>query len=240
MNTKPRMEKQVTIEIWSDVVCPFCLLAKKKMERAIAAIHATDKVEVIWHSFQLDPSFPVNKSLPSIEYLSESKGLTIEQVTEMCNSLSSQATPYGIDFNFDKALTFNTSNVHRLIQWAKTFQLSNQLKETLMQAHFAEGIDLSKEKNIYGIAEKAGLPVDKTKEILQSDAYAKDVTADIERAKDLGIRGVPYFLINKKEVIKGAQHETVFENAISAALKESAAPASDATQGYCTPDEGCT
>ena len=167
--TKTMNTEKVTVEIWSDVVCPFCLLGKKKIEQAIAKLNATNNVEIIWRSFQLDPTFPKNTSSPSMQYLSERKGYPVNQIKGMCQQLSLQGKKYGINFNFDASLTINTFDAHRLIHWAKSFGKANQLKEALMVAHFSEGMDLSKETQLFSIIEKVGLDTDEAKTILQSD-----------------------------------------------------------------------
>jgi predicted DsbA family dithiol-disulfide isomerase len=239
-NSKKEMkEEKIKIEIWSDVVCPFCFLGKKKMEQAIAKLNAEDKVEIIWRSFQLDPDFQKKVSLPSIQYLSERKGYPVDQIKGMCTQLSAQGKSYAIDFQLEKALTFNTLDVHRLIHWAQPLGLSNELKEALMIAYFSEGLDLSKEANLYPIIKKVGLNLEDAKAVLQSDAYSKNVAEDIQRAQKIGVRGVPFFLINEKEAISGAQSDQIFENMIAAALKN-LKPATVTTQeGVCLPNKKC-
>jgi predicted DsbA family dithiol-disulfide isomerase len=157
----------------------------------------------------------------------------------MCAQLSTQGKSYAIDFQFDKSLTFNTLDVHRLIQWAQSLGLSDELKEAFMIAYFSEGIDLSKEANLYTIIEKVGLNVDEAKTILQSDAYSKEVAEDINRSKTLGVRGVPFFLINEKESISGAQNDQVFENMIAAALKNLKPATVTTEEGVCLPNKEC-
>ncbi|MCP4440778.1 MAG: DsbA family oxidoreductase [Aureispira sp.] len=239
-NAKKEMkEEKVKIEIWSDVVCPFCFLGKKKVEQAISKLNAKDKVEVIWRSFQLDPDFSQKESLPSIQYLSERKRYPIEQIESMCIQLGTQGKSYGIDFDFDKSLTFNTLDVHRLIHWAQSFGLSSELKEAFMVAHFSEGLDLSKEANLYTVIKKVGLNLDDAKDILQSDTYSKSVEEDINKSKSLGIRGVPFFLINGKTTISGAQADQTFENVIAAALKDLKPEPVTTSKGVCVPNEDC-
>lgn len=212
--------EKVKIDVWSDVVCPFCFIGKQKMEQAIAKLGAQDQVEIIWHNFQLDPDFPKNTSMSSTAYLSERKGYPEAQVRAMSAQLAQQGKAYGIDFQFDKALSFNTWDAHRLIQWAKTAHKSHELKGALMKAYFSEGIDLSKQENLLGVVEKVGLDAKKAKSILETDAYSNEVKQDIYRSRELGIRGVPYFWINEQDEIYGAQSDQVFENVIGAALKK--------------------
>ncbi len=230
---------KVNIEIWSDVVCPFCYVGKKKLEQAIQQLKAEDKVEVIWHSFQLDPDFPKGESIPSTPYLSERKGYPIEQVKAMSEHLRIQGKSYGIDFNFNQALTFNTMDAHRLIQWAKTVGKSDALKEALMKAYFTDGMDLSKKGNLIAVCKSLGLDSDKAKKIMESDAFEEEVQQDLYQSRQLTIRGVPYFLINESLTISGAQSDEIFESVISSALKEVKAESNDSSEGVCLPDGDC-
>lgn len=237
-NLMSKSEK-VKVEIWSDIVCPFCLIGKKKIEKAIYNLNAQDKTEIIWHSFQLDPDFPLNTAIPSIENLSEKKGYSISQINQMCEQLTFAGKEYGIDFQFNKALTFNTWDVHRLIQWSKSLKKSNKLKEAFMTAYFSEGIDLSDNENILNVVEKVELDVGKANQILESNSYAQEVKNDIIQSQQLGIRGVPYFLINEKESISGAQSDEAFESIISAALNNLKLNNKDAQDGICLPNGEC-
>jgi len=230
---------KITIDVWSDVVCPFCYLGKKKMEQAIARTGATGRVEVIWHSFQLDPSFPKGNSLPSQQYLSERKGYPKAQLKAVSAQLASQGKGYGIDFQFDKALTFNTWDAHRLIQWAKSLNKGDELKGALMTAYFSTGADLSKQENLLAVVKQVGLDTVKAKQILESDAYSTEVKQDIAESRQLGIRGVPFFVVNRKRAISGAQSDDVFEQIIGAAAKQLAPVATDEAGGVCLPSGEC-
>ena len=231
--------EKVLIEIWSDVVCPFCYVGKKKLEQAIQRLNSEDKVGIIWHSFQLDPDFPKGESMPSTPYLSERKGYPKEQVIAMSENLTIQGKSYDIDFNFNEALTFNTLDAHRLIQWAKTENKSNALKEALMKAYFTDGIDLSKKENLISICKSLGLDTIKGQVVLDSNSYAEEVQNDIYQSRQLGIRGVPYFLINESLTISGAQSDEIFESVISSALKDRKAKNNDSREGVCLPDGDC-
>jgi predicted DsbA family dithiol-disulfide isomerase len=212
------IQENMKIEIWSDIVCPFCYLGKKKLERAIIKLNLKTYPEIVWHSFQLDPSFPRNTSIPSLQYLSEKKRIPIEQVHGMHKYLADQVNQYGIDFQFDKALTFNTFDAHRLWQWSKELNKSKELKEALFLAYFTEGRDLSRHENLLNVAVNSGLNRDEAEKILNSDSYEQELEEDKYQASQLGIRGVPYFLINEKADISGAQDDKVFEHVLSAAL----------------------
>lgn len=229
----------IKIEIWSDIVCPFCFVGKRKLEQAIKNQNAEDKVEIIWHSFQLDPDFPADNAYPSAQYLSERKGYPIDQVKDISNQLAENGKGYGIDFQFDKALIFNTFNAHRLIQWSKTENKSDALKEAMMVAYFTDGTNLTKEENLLAVAKSVGLSAEKAKSILASEEYSEEVRMDIYQAQQLSIRGVPYFLINEKTVISGAQADEVFENAIKAELSAAKPLIETLGEGVCLPNGAC-
>lgn len=230
---------KITIDIWSDIVCPFCYIGKKKIEQTITKLGAEDKVEIIWHSFQLDPDFSEDKAIPSISYLSERKGYPIDQVVGMCGQLTAQGKAYGIQFNFDSALTFNTLNAHRLIQWAKQMDKASELKEALMFAYFSEGVDLSEQENLLTVVKNTGLDANAAQEMLNGNDFFAEVVSDIDQVKSLGINGVPYFIINGSQPIYGAQSDAVFENALAAALKNLKPSEASTKEGVCLPSGEC-
>ena len=237
--TKNMPNETVKIEIWSDVVCPFCFVGKRKLEQAIKKQNAENKVEIIWHSFQLDPDFPKDKAYPSAQYLSERKGYSIEQVKAMSNQLAENGKQYNIDFQYDKALTFNTFNAHRLIQWAKSKGKADALKEAFMIAYFTDGINLAEEENLLATLKSVGLSTEKAKSILDSDQYNQEVRKDIYQVQQLNVRGVPYFLINEKTAISGAQPDEVFENALKAELSAVEPLIETLGDGVCLPNGEC-
>lgn len=206
--------KNIKIDIWSDIVCPFCFIGKKKLEQAISKLQLSEQVEIEWHSFQLDPDFPKGKAIPSAEYLAQRKNYPIEQINAIQHQLTANAKPYGIDFQFEKALSFNTIDVHRLWQWSKTLGKSTELKEALMQAYFTDGIDLSKVENVLQVVENCGLDKLEAESILKSHQFSNEVDEDIYHASQIGVRGVPFFVLNNQFAISGAQEDSVFENAL--------------------------
>jgi predicted DsbA family dithiol-disulfide isomerase len=206
--------KKISIGIWSDIVCPFCFIGKKKLEKAISKLNLSDQVEIEWHSFQLDPDFPKGESIPSSEYLAKRKNFPLEQINAIQQQLTASAKPYGIDFQFDKSLSLNTMDVHRLWQWSKTFGKSSELKEALMLAYFKAGIDLSKEENVLQVIENCGLDKLEAESIFKSNQFSNEVDEDIYHASQIGVRGVPFFVINNQFAISGAQEDSVFESAL--------------------------
>jgi len=212
---------KIKIEIWSDIVCPFCYLGKKKLNMVLEKIGALDKAEIIWHSYQLAPDFPRDRPMTSLEYLTVVRNYPAAHLEAMHEYLRDQGRLYGIDFRFDKALTFNTFDAHRLWRWSDKYKRSDETKEALFRAHFTEGIDLSQSENLLDVIQKAGLDRNEASVILGSDAYEQAVEMDRYQAMQLGIRGVPFFLVNDKMEISGAQDDRVFENVLLTALKTS-------------------
>ena len=211
------MEK-VKIEVWSDVVCPSCYIGMQQLKQAVSSLNAKGDVEIVLRSFQLDPDFPKNKSMSSLKHLAEMKGLGMDRVQEMCVRLVPVGKKVHIDFKFDEALIYNTQDAHRLIQWSKTFDKSIALEKALLHAYFCDGIDLSKQQNLLKIIEDVGLDCEKAKEIIEKEEFSEEINLDIERAKSLGVRGVPFFLINEKTAVSGYQEDGEFEKLLSSAL----------------------
>lgn len=209
----------IKVEIWSDLVCPFCLIGKKKIELAIRKLKAEKQVEIIWHSYQLDPDFPIGKPISSTDYLVQRKGISKGQLTGMYQQLKQTGSRYGIDFQFEKAISYNTLEAHQIWKWAKQFGKEDAWKEATMKSHFTKGQDLSSRKALLNLVSSIGLDAKSAEKILETKQYLAAVQDDFRMAEKLGINGVPYFYINKKEVISGAEDNAVFENALKKYLK---------------------
>lgn len=217
--TKKNMNK-VKIEIWSDMVCPFCFVGKRKLELAIQKLNVADAIEIIWHSYQLDPNFPKDSAVSATKTLIEKKGISERQLRGMYQNLEENGNKYGIDFQFDKCLTFNTIQAHQLWHWTKQYQKENEWKEAVMIAYFTNGTDLSKKENLLLLVSQIGLNRVEAEKVLTSDLFLDVIQEDIYQSRTLGISGVPYFLINEKYVISGAQDDSVFEKTLLKALEK--------------------
>jgi predicted DsbA family dithiol-disulfide isomerase len=202
-------------------------------------MNAQEQVDVVWHSFQLDPDFPMNFSMPVAQYLADKKGIPMDQIISMQDQLAHNGKAYGIDFKFDKPLSFNTLDVHRLIHWSKTVGKPNDLKEAFIVALYTGGVDLSKSENILKVVDNIGLDTAKAKEVLENNEFKIEVEQDIDQFKKMGVRGVPFFLINKERKISGAQDDTIFENTLSTALKNTTKENNSANEDFCLPDGDC-
>lgn len=210
----------IQIDIWSDMVCPFCYIGKKKLEKAIRELDASDRVKIHWHSFQLDPDMEAGKGVPATAHLLEKKGIAETQLNAIYDQLSRSGTPYGIEFRFENCISFNTRDAHRIWQWTKSLKKDSAWKESIMHAYFTEGKDLSSHESLLEIALQIGLDSAKTTAILSSDEYGSQVDEDRYLAQQLNITGVPFFIINRSAAISGAQDDRVFLQVLKKALEK--------------------
>ena len=198
------------IEIWSDVVCPFCYIGKRKFERALAEFEHADEVEVEWKSFLLSPGIKTDPSKNIHEYLAEHKNISVEEATGMNDHVAHMAAQVGLEYNFDTTIPANSINAHRFLHFTKKYGKQNEAEEKLFAAYFTEGKNIDAPETLIGIATSLGLDSNELINALGSDAYADDVMADIEDARQLGLQGVPFFVLNRKYGISGAQDNEVF------------------------------
>src|SRR5690349_7266418 len=193
------------VDIWSDIRCPFCYIGKRKFEKALERFPHSDKVEVVWHSFQLDPELKTQPGVHVYDYLARVKGITRDQAVRMHQHVKQSAREVGLEFNFDSAIVANSFNGHRLIQLAKSKGLGDAAEEQLFKAHFIEGKNIDDIATLKEIGTAVGLSPDELSELLASDQYSAEVREDEMKAHAIGIRGVPFFILNDKYAVSGAQ-----------------------------------
>lgn len=198
------------VDIWSDVRCPFCYIGKRKFENALEKFPHKNDVEVNWHSFELDPSLETNTGVSAIEHISEIKGISKVQAERMQEHVINVAKEVGLDFDFKKSVVANSFNAHRLIQFAKTKGLGNEIEEQLFKAHFTEGKNIDDKETLIQTGMAIGLDGNEIREMLASDAFAKEVKQDEMHAQSIGVRGVPFFVLNDKYAVSGAQSPDTF------------------------------
>jgi predicted DsbA family dithiol-disulfide isomerase len=208
------------IEIWSDVVCPFCYIGKRKLEKALEKFSFKDKVEIEWKSFQLNPDQKTNPNVSVLENLAESKGWSLEQTLEITSNVVNMAATQGLDFNYDKAVVANTRNAHRLIHLAKESGKGDAMKELLLSAYFSEGKNIDDSETLISLGEAVGLDLEKIKVMLESNQFEDAVDQDIYEARQIGVKGVPFFVLDKKFGISGAQPDKVFDQTLEKAWIE--------------------
>jgi protein disulfide-isomerase len=211
---------KLTIEIWSDVACPFCYIGKTNFENALNSFAKKDDIEVVWRSFILDPTLPEVNNKNLYESLSEKKGLSMDQVMQMTEGVQAMATRAGLQMNFDEAQAVNTFKAHRVLQLAKKNGKGGALKEALLEAYFTQGANVADASTLKSIAGKVGLSPEEVVQALEQNEYAEAVNDDVAEARSLGINGVPYFVIDRKYGISGAQPPEAFSQALERAYQE--------------------
>ncbi|MBS1751174.1 MAG: DsbA family oxidoreductase [Bacteroidetes bacterium] len=231
------------VEIWSDVMCPFCYIGKRRFEEAMAVFKHADKVAVIWHSFQLDPDIQPDHGKNLYEYLSERKGISIEESVEMHRYVTQMATDAGLVYHFEKAVVANSFDAHRLIQFANTVGKGDETEERLFRAYFTEGKDISDHKVLIELVADIGFTPGQVKVALDEDIYAYRVKEDIAEAAHLGIRSVPFFVFNRKYAVSGAQPAATFLQVLQQSYtdwqKDNELQILVANGSTCTPGEAC-
>jgi predicted DsbA family dithiol-disulfide isomerase len=215
-----KMENKLKVQIWSDIMCPYCYIGKRRIEGALALFEHKDAVEIEWKSFQLDSNFISSPNDNTIDHLAKKYRKDREWAQEMVANMTQNAKNSGLDFHFDKAILANSFNAHRLLHLAKKHSLSNELEELLFKAYLTDGKDVNDLETLSEIGKEAGLDAEVVKAILYSDAYAEDVKHDIEMAQSIGVQGVPFFVFDSKYAISGAQQTETFVKTLEKVWEE--------------------
>lgn len=206
------------IEIWSDYVCPFCYIGKRRLETALEQFAYRNEVVIEYRSFELNPQASMYSGKNMHQILSEKHGMSIEQAKKANAELGQQAAMMGLVYNFDHMKPTNTFDAHRLTQYAKSVGKDKDLSEKLFYSYYTDSKLISDHDTLADIAESVGMSRDDSMAILRdSSKYANDVRSDEATAKQLGIKGAPFFVIDRKYAISGAQPTEVFINALNQA-----------------------
>jgi len=193
------------VEIWSDVVCPWCYLGKRYFEQALERFPHRDGVEVIYRSFELDPSAPPGVTTPTVETLAGKYGMGLEQAREAQRQMEQRAAQAGLTFRMEDLRSGNTRDAHRLLQMAGARGRGAELAERLHRAYFTDQASIFDHASLAGFAADVGLDRDEALAVLAGDQYAQAVEADEQVAYSLGVTGVPFFVIDRRYGISGAQ-----------------------------------
>ena len=193
------------VEIWSDVVCPWCYIGKRNLEAALAEFPHRDRVEVEWRSFELDPTTPTRVELSMDEVLERKYGMSAEQASTANRQMTELAAKVGLEYHLDRVQIGNTFDAHRLIHLADAEGRGGAMKERLLAAYFTEGRSVSDHATLAELAGDVELDPALVAEVLDGDAYAAEVRADEARAVELGSTGVPFFVIDGRFAVPGAQ-----------------------------------
>lgn len=230
------------IEIWSDVMCPFCYIGKNNFEQALNKLPFKDEVEIEWKSFQLDPSLDPKETQDTLQYFRKKKGFPEAQATQMLGQVIQMGKGAGIDFNFEKTLITNTFSAHKLLHLAKKHNKSNEMEEALFIAHFIDGKNVGDTEVLVALAESLGIDKEEARQAVTTDQLDYEVNQDIQEARNNGISGVPFFVLNGKYAVSGAQPAEVFENALQQTYKETVSPFKDLSgeKGASCDADGCS
>lgn len=208
------------IEIWSDVMCPFCYIGKRNFETALEQFSNKNGIEVEWKSFQLDPSLPEVQDSNYTDYLMVSKGLGRPQVEGMLNNVTQMAKGVGLEYDFDRAVMVNSFKAHRVLQLAKTRGLGDAAEERLFRAFFTEGRNIADDDTLLELGKEAGLNETEIRSSLSDERYSDMVKQDIQEARAIGVTGVPFFVFNRKYAVSGAQPPQAFLQTLEKAYTE--------------------
>ncbi|PIC99698.1 MULTISPECIES: DsbA family protein [unclassified Sporosarcina] len=208
------------IEVWSDYVCPFCYIGKRRLEHALKQLGLEETSEVVFKAYQLDPNTPVASDLSVVEGLAGKYNVSKQQAENMMTNIEEQAKTVDLHYQVDKMKTSNTFDAHRLAKFAKSHDVEKEVTERLLHGYFVEGERIDTEEVLVAIATEVGLDAQKTKEMLYSNDYGDEVKNDIKEAQEIGVQGVPFFVINRKYAISGAQPTEAFVEALEKIAKE--------------------
>lgn len=215
------MANKMKIEIWSDIVCPFCYIGKRNFEKGLEKFAHKDDVEVEWKSYQLHPTAPKTPNDKSYaQILSDKYGWSLEHAQQNIDNMTNMAKAAGLDYKLNHIKRLNTFELHKIIQYAKTKGLGNEIEEVFFKAYFIDALDLSKREVLIELLAQIGLTEIEMDEALSNKIYEDAVHADIQEAQQIGVQGVPFFVFNKRYAISGAQAPEGFLETLEVAFKE--------------------
>ena len=211
---------RIQVDIWSDIACPWCYIGKRRFEAALDCFSGRDQVEVAWHSFELDSSAGLVNPMSTRDNLAAKYGETSEGAQKMLNHMTQMAAGEGLDFRFDALKLTNTFRAHQVLHLAAEHGLQDAMKERFLKAYLSEGENLGDTDTLVRLAEDVGLEGGEVRAALEQQTYAQAVRDDEAQAQAYGIRGVPFFVLNNKYGVSGAQSSEVFLNALNQVWQE--------------------
>ena len=217
--------KRLRVDVWSDVACPWCYVGKRRLDAALAQFPHAEQVEVVFRSFELDPKGRGQREPDSgnhAEHLARKYGVTLDRAQGMIDRMVGVGQGEGLEMRFDRLRSGNTYDAHRLLHFAHTRGLQLAMKERLFKARFTEGAAIDDAETLVRLAEEVGLHAEEVRAALGSDAYAEQVRADEDQARQLGVTGVPFFVLGGKYAVSGAQPVELLVRALGRAWEESA------------------
>jgi len=213
-------KNKMQVEIWSDVMCPFCYIGKRRFEKAQAQFSDKENIEIVWKSYQLSPNMKTDTNKNIHQYLSEHKGISLQDAKQMNNRVTQMAAKEGLTYNFDKAIVANSLNAHCFAHFAKQFNKHDEAEEKLFHAYFTEGKNTDDIQTLIQLGTEIELDPIALKSALESGLYVKAVETDIQEGQQLGVRGVPFFVFDRKYGVSGAQETQVFMQTLEKSFAE--------------------
>jgi predicted DsbA family dithiol-disulfide isomerase len=233
------MAKKLHVDIWSDLVCPWCAIGKRRLDRALEQFGHRDDVEIVWRAFELDPKAPTVSEGDNATRLGQKYGRSRAEALAMIRNVEQTAAKDGLDFHLDTARSGNTFDGHRVLKLAAERGRQGAVKERLLRGYMTEGEAIGDREVVVKLAAEAGLDAGEVRDVLASDRYASEVREEEQAARSLGINGVPFFVFGGKYAVSGAQPAEVLLGALERAWEDPAAAVDGASEGEaCTPD-GC-
>ena len=208
------------VEIWSDVVCPWCYLGKRRFESALARFESQEDVEVVWRSFELDPAAPQQRELLGAAHLAHKYGMSLEEAEASQRRLTELAAAEGLEYHLDITAGGNSFDAHRLLHFAAASGRQEELNERLLRGYFTEGEAIGRRDVLARLADDVGLEPAEVAGVLAGDQFGDAVRADEQRARLLGINGVPFFAVDERYGISGAQSSDLLLSALEQAWSE--------------------
>jgi predicted DsbA family dithiol-disulfide isomerase len=210
----------VQLEIWSDVVCPWCAIGRAHLQQALADHPQADEVELRWRSFELDPSAPAVRDGDLRTHLASKYRTSPDEAQVMIEQMSERAAASGLTFRLDRARGGNTFDAHRLLHLAADRGIQDHVKDRFLTAYLTDGVAIGDRAQLAAVAVDAGLDADEVADVLDGDRYADDVRADEAQAHAFGISGVPFFVLDRRLAVSGAQPAAVLRQALDRAFAE--------------------
>jgi predicted DsbA family dithiol-disulfide isomerase len=240
-NLNPDQQTETfNIDVWSDIVCPFCYIGKRNLENALEQTGLKEIAKVTWHSFELAPDAQTNPDASIYEELGKRKGWSLEQSKQIHTQMEQRAKQSGLEYHFDKTVPANSFKAHRLLHLAKKHDVQNEVKEKLFKGYFTDGENIDDEEFLVETGIKAGLNKKEIQNALNSSSIEQEIHNDIENARKLGIQGVPSFILNQKYSLSGAQPVEVFTEALEKVKGEmNLSPAPNEDNAFCGPEGNC-
>lgn len=208
------------IDVWSDILCPFCHLGRRHLQLALEQFEHAEEVSVIWHSFQLDPDAPERVEVSNVERIAEKYGVSVADATASQQQLAADAAEVGLDYQWEKAVGGNSYDAHRLVHFARFQGAEEKVTDRILRAWYSEGASIGDKQVLLDLAVEAGLDADEVRGVLESDSFGHEVRSDLAVAQQIGITSVPTFVLDQKFGVPGAQPVDVMLNAIRYAWED--------------------